>query len=118
MMTASEKEQHMIRQQVRRVAGAGLIVMSLLGTAVVVSPRLGAQAPVDLNSPDSIRVTLEAQLKKRVRVKLVSGQDLEGQVAQLGSHAVLLTELAGMEFYDATVRLDQIAAVVVRRAGR
>jgi hypothetical protein len=108
----------MIRQQIRRVAGAGLVAMSLLGTAIVVAPQLGAQTSVDPNSPDSIRATLEAQLKKRVRVKLVSGQDLEGQVAQLGSHAVLLTELAGMEFYDATVRLDQIAAVVVRKAGR
>jgi hypothetical protein len=29
------------------------------------------------------------------------------------------TELTGMEFYDATVRLDQIAAVIVRvRGGR
>jgi hypothetical protein len=29
---------------------------------------------------------------------------------------VALTELASMEFFDATVRLDQVAAVVVRRA--
>jgi len=108
----------MIRQRVRRFAVTGLVAMSLGAAAVAVTPRLQAQAQVDFNSPDSTRAILEGQLKKRVRVKLVSGQDLEGQVAQIGSHAVLLTELAGMEFYDATVRLDQIAAVVVRRAGR
>ena len=108
----------MMRPRVSHLAGIGVIVMLLGGAATVVVPALHAQAAVDLNSADSIRATLDANAKKRVRVKLVCGQDLEGQVAQVGSHAVLLTELAGMEFYDATVRLDQIAAVVVRRAGR
>jgi hypothetical protein len=51
-------------------------------------------------------------------LKLVSGQDLDGQVLKVGNHAVSLTELSGAEFFDATVRLDQVAAVIVRRAGK
>jgi hypothetical protein len=105
----------MNRNRVRSAAAAAALVVGLSGSAAI-APRILAQtAQVDLNSPDGIRQTLEANLKKRVRVKLLSGQDLEGQVAQIGSHAVLLTELTGMDFFDATVRLDQIAAVIVRR---
>lgn len=51
---------------------------------------------------------------KRVKVKLLSGQDLDGKVTKVGTQAVTLSELSGMEFFDATVRLDQVAAVIVR----
>ena len=50
-----------------------------------------------------------------MKVKLVSGQDLDGKVAKVGSQVVVFSELSGMEFSDATVRLDQVAAVLVRR---
>ncbi len=76
----------------------------------------GSQA--DLNSAEILRQTIEQNTGKRVKLKLISGQDLDGQVAKVGTHAVSLTELSGMELFDATVRLDQVAAVVVRRAGK
>jgi len=69
---------------------------------------------IDLNSPEAIRQTLEQQAGKRVKLKLVSGQDLEGKVSKVGLHAVVITELSGMEFFDATVLIDQIASVIVR----
>ena len=80
------------------------------GTAIAVAE----EHQLDLNAPDAIRQTLEQQLGKRVKVKLESGQDLEGKVAKVGSHAVQLSELSGMEFFDATVKLDEVAAVIVR----
>ena len=40
--------------------------------------------------------------------------DLEGKVAKVGAHAVQLTELVGMELFDATVKLNDVAAVIVR----
>ena len=36
-------------------------------------------------------------------------------MAKVGTQAVALTELSGMEFFDATIRLDRVAAVIVRR---
>jgi hypothetical protein len=69
---------------------------------------------IDLSSPDAVRHTLEQQQGKRVKIKLVSGQDLEGKVGKVGNQAVVLTELTGMEFFDATVRVDQVAAVIVK----
>jgi len=97
--------------------GLGLVVVLLCvlaGGAVTVPLTLAEEPSVDLNSPDAVRQTLEQQQGKRVKVKLVSGQDLDGKVAKVGTQALVLTELSGMEFFDATVRLDQVAAVIVR----
>lgn len=97
--------------------GLGLVVVLLCvlaGGAVTVPPTLAEEPSVDLNSPDAVRQTLEQQQGKRVKVKLVSGQDLDGKVAKVGTQALVLTELSGMEFFDATVRLDQVAAVILR----
>jgi hypothetical protein len=74
-------------------------------------------AQIDLNA-NSIQAAIAQQAGKRVKLKLVSGQDIEGVVAKVGTQAVSLTELTGMEFFDATVRVDQVAAVIVRRAGK
>lgn len=85
-----------------------------LGFLGAASATAGDEPIVDLNSPDVIKSALEQQVGKRVKVKLESGQDLDGKVVKVGSHAVQLAELTGMEFFDATVKLDEIAAVIVR----
>ena len=85
-----------------------------LGFLNATSAMAGDEPIVDLNSPEVIKSALEQQIGKRVKVKLESGQDLDGKVAKVGSHAVQLVELTGMEFFDATVKLDEIAAVIVR----
>jgi len=59
-------------------------------------------------------VNLERQVGKRVKLRLVSGQDVEGTVVAVGTAAVHVARLAGLDFFDAIVRLDQIAAVIVR----
>lgn len=95
----------------------GLVLCCLCaigGFAGTISTGFAEDQAIDLNSPEAIRHTLEQQAGKRVKVKLVSGQDLEGKVSKVGSQAVVITELSGMEFFDATVRVDQIASVIVR----
>lgn len=57
---------------------------------------------------------LEHQMGKCVKPKLHSGQELEGTVAKVGTHAVHVAQLTGMDLYDAAVRLDDISAVVVK----
>ncbi len=88
-----------------------LVGLGMAGTSVVVAAE---ESIVDVNSPDAMKSLLEQQVGKRVKVKLCSGQDVEGKVAKVGSHAVQLTELVGMELFDATVKLDDVAAVIVR----
>lgn len=97
---------------------------SILGVAVLtfcltsMTCFAAEDASIDLNGPDVIRHALEQQSGKRVKLKLLSGQDLDGKVQKIGAQAVTLAELGGMDFYDATVRLDQIAAVLAKVRGK
>lgn len=85
--------------------------LGLAGTSAAVAAD---ESIVDVNSPDAMKSLLEQQVGKRVKIKLCSGQDVEGKVAKVGSQAVQLTELVGMELFDATVKLNDVAAVIVR----
>ncbi|MEK9142494.1 MAG: hypothetical protein AAB308_15675 [Nitrospirota bacterium] len=91
-----------------------LLLIFGLGFAGTATVAAGDESTMDLNSPDAIKSVLEQQVGKRVKLKLESGQDLEGEIAKIGAHAVQLAELTGMEFFDATVKLDEIAAVLVK----
>ncbi len=104
---------------IRRTALAALAMcfalgLGFVGTAPTLPLVFAEEQTLDLNSPDAIKHALEQQVGKRVKVKLESGQDLEGKVAKVGTHAAQLTELSGMEFFDATVKIEEIAAVIVR----
>ena len=44
----------------------------------------------------------------------LSRPEVEGKVSTVGAHAVAFSELVGMEFFDATVLLDEIAAAVIK----
>ena len=88
-----------------------MCVLSLTGPPTLV---IAEESTVDLNSPDVMKSALEQHLGKRVKVKLESGQDIEGKVAKVGSQALYLTELTGMEFFEATVKLDAVTAVVAK----
>ncbi len=103
----------------RKRVGPDIIVLllCLLGVFQVSPAAVSAEETVvELNSPDVVRQLLEQQAGKRVKIKLLSGQDVDGKVAKVGTQAVTLSELSGMELFDATIRLDQVAAVIVRRA--
>jgi hypothetical protein len=89
-------------------------ICAIAGYSGTISTVFAEDQVIELNSPEAILRTLEQQTGKRVKLKLVSGQDLEGKVSRVGSQAVVITELSGMEFFDATVRVDQIASVIVR----
>ena len=103
----------------RRVPAAAVIAICFaIGSAGLVARTMAENTQIDLSTTDSIRQAIELQAGKRVKLKLISGQDIEGVVAKVGSQAVSLTELTGMEFFDATVRVDQVAAVIVRRAAK
>jgi hypothetical protein len=92
-----------------------VLLALLLGAAAFAAPALARaqDAAMEVNA-DAIKVNLERQIGKRVRLRLVSGQDVEGTVVAVGTAGVHVARLAGMDFFDGVVRLDQIAAVIVR----
>ena len=65
------------------------------------------------NAP-SIEATLAANTGKKVTLRLEGGEELSGTLASTSPVTVKLTELTGKEFYDAVIRIDRIAAVIVR----
>lgn len=102
----------------RAVCACALLVgLGMPGTSAVVAAAAD-ESIVDVNSPDAMKSLLEQQVGKRVKVKLCSGQDVEGKVAKVGSYAVQLTELVGMELFDATVKLSDVAAVIAKARGK
>jgi hypothetical protein len=67
-----------------------------------------------LAQSEFIRTNLQQMAGKRVTVRLLAGEELTGMVKQVTPYGVQLSELAGKEFFDAIMRLDQISAVIYR----
>lgn len=61
---------------------------------------------------------LQTQAGKTVELLLKSGGKIAGKVAFVGENVVHLTALTGMEMFEATVSLDSISAVLVRRVAK
>ncbi|HEX9024565.1 MAG TPA: hypothetical protein VF799_12075 [Geobacteraceae bacterium] len=61
-----------------------------------------------------LKENLNAFLGKDVHLLLRSGQTIQGYVKSVGDHFVHLERLAGRDFYDALVRMDDISAVEAR----
>lgn len=96
----------------RQIHIAFALSIGLIFSGFCVSSALAQDAAAN---PGSIRQALEQQIGKRAKLKLVSGQDLEGKISEVGNEVVIVDELTGMEFFGATVRVDQVAAVIVRK---
>ncbi|MBI3268056.1 MAG: hypothetical protein HYZ53_03470 [Planctomycetes bacterium] len=64
---------------------------------------------------DFRQALVQAQNEKaKVELFLRSGQSLSGSVGAVADHYLHLTHLTGKEFYDALIRIEDIAAVAVR----
>ncbi len=91
---------------------------------------LGASAPAPAQSGlkegkmtfeelDSMESVLKRLEGKTVRLRLVgSGEELVGKLQKVGKELAHLSELSGREFFDAVVRIDQVASVSAQVRGR
>lgn len=87
-----------------------LVVVSLLA----VSSLRAVAGPIDFKPDDSTGTILRAQAGQLVELRLVSGEKIGGKVEKVGDSLVYLTQLTGMEFYEAVIDLNTISAVIVR----
>ena len=78
---------------------------------------LGAPVAKAETAP-SIEATLNANVGQKITLRLNDGDELSGTLAATSPVTVKLTGLTGKDFYDAVIRLDQIAAVIVRAPGK
>ena len=89
----------------RWIATAGM----LLATAVV------AHAQEATFPPGGMGEALKARIGKPVVLYTISGTQFGGTLAEVRELTVVVKGLTGREFSDAMIRLDQIAAIEVRR---
>ena len=91
---------------------ATLLQFLVIG-ALVTPPCAGAEE-LNIAGGDSLARVIALQKGKTVTVQLGSGQELTGQVKNVTEELAQLTGLAGKEFFDAVIPIDEIAAVMVR----
>jgi len=67
-----------------------------------------------IRSTDNLRTILEQEIDLPVKLYLKSGAQIGGIVTRLGAGIVQISEVSGMEVYDAVVSLDDISAILFK----
>lgn len=103
----------------KRIAMCALVFGVLLGAAGwTPAEEAGSKSAPALSTAGSIRdALLMIEPAHTVELTLTNGKSYTGQLGPVGNHTVLLTKLAGKDFYDALIRIDDIAAVEMRVRG-
>jgi hypothetical protein len=100
-------------------------VMALATALIMTSPAFVAQASAEAKKPTPVegakfdvsfplKDNLNIFMGKDVHLLLRSGQTIQGYVKSVGDHFVHLEKLAGKDFYDALVRMEDISAIEAR----
>jgi hypothetical protein len=70
------------------------------------------------SAPQSMSEALSAQAGKSVTLRLHSGEELTGKLVAPKGGLLRLEALSGREFFDATIPLDAVEALIVRRPAK
>ena len=73
-----------------------------------------ADSKLELKDDDSVKQILARQVGQVVELRLGSGDKIGGKVEKVGANLVHLSQLTGMEFFEAVVDIESVSAVVVR----
>ncbi len=92
--------------------------VGLLATIMICGAHtwaLAGDAKPGLTTAGGVREALSKLGEGRdVEVVLNNGKSYHGKIASVGNETVLLTQIAGKEFYDVLIELDSVAAVELR----
>jgi hypothetical protein len=94
-------------------AGAMKLLLTVILSTVLTLGVL-AQGKVDFQLSDTVKTVLERQIGQKVELRLEGGEKIAGKVEKVGEKTVHLSAVAGQEFFDAVVVLDDVTAVLVR----
>jgi hypothetical protein len=73
-----------------------------------------AEDKLDFKPSDTVKSVLERLTGQRIELRMKSGEKLAGKVEKLGDKTLHLSAIAGQDFFDAVVVLDEVSAVLVR----
>ena len=91
-----------------------LVCMLFLAVSMELSAQTTAVQGVSYNVAASIKDNLKSLTDKDIYVNLRSGKVYQGRVKSVGEHLVHLEKIAGRDFYDALIRIDDISAIEAR----
>lgn len=101
----------------RRALGIGAAVVLLFAAAPIAGQEIpaGQEKKMVFEEQDTVAAALKRLEGKTVRLRLVGGADeVVGKLQKVGKELAHLSDLSGREFFDAVVRIDQVAAVSVQ----
>jgi hypothetical protein len=93
-------------------------LLMAISVAAMTCSSLFAQEKASLQPNATILTVLQGNTGKTVELRLNGGEKIGGKVEQVSDNVVLLSHLTGAEFFDGFVSVKDIAAVVIRSAGK
>lgn len=106
----------------RSVAYVAVVLLALTmcwGMSLLSPPQSQARSIVDVegakfNTSFSMADNIKMYMGKNIFVHLKSGITLQGYVKAIGNNLVHLEKLAGKDFYDALIPIEEISAMEAR----
>ena len=100
------------------MAVASVCVVLVAGSSAAALAQQAPKNPPTLAATGSMRDALMRLGEGTdVELTLANGKSYRGKLGTVGDHAVIVTELAGKEFYDALIRLEDVSSIEVRTRG-
>lgn len=95
---------------------AKLFIVSVVIVALfsIVQISAAADEAASFNASVGIRENLQANVGKKVSLRISAGEAIEGTIAKVGDQAVQISKLTGKDFYDAIIRIDRIEAIIYK----
>jgi hypothetical protein len=87
---------------------------TLLALCLLAATPLFADSGLALQPGDSIASILKRQVGQKIELRLNSGEKIAGKLESVGDNAVAISNLTGMELFEAVVAINAINAVVAR----
>lgn len=88
-----------------------VVLLAGVSSAVWAADKKGSYV---IRPTDSMRAILESDVGLPVKLRLRSGNEISGTVTRVGNGIVQISEVSGMEFYDAIVNIDDISALLIK----
>jgi hypothetical protein len=105
-----------MKKAIKIVSGAvfAAILFVAISAVFTATAQAGPIVPVEsakFNVSGSIKDNLKTYVGKDVLIHLRSGHTFQGYIKSVGDQVVHLEKLAGRDFYDALIRIDDISAI-------
>lgn len=69
---------------------------------------------IELAAADDVKSILNKIGNKPVTLVLLSDKEISGKISNITDRLIHLTDLAGKDYYDAIVKIENIQAVIIR----